>query len=129
MGWSMAFIDDNQAKSTAMGFTTRYINILVRMDWQNLWEVLMPMVAPREKSAKERLSKIRQTMLKEFHKFIVCDRDNEYEQRCMALDSVIAHLECAVAMDASKVPNEVWSTPLVLIKEAELILEDIKTLK
>lgn len=81
-----------------------------------------------QNSGKERLRSIRRTMLKQFYEFIISDHPNEFEERCIALDSVIAHLECAVALDASKVSPEVWSTPIVLIKEAQFILEDIKTL-
>ena len=124
----MSFIDENQAKSTAMSLTTRYINILVQMDRKGLWDVLIPMANPDQNPGKERLRSIRRTMLKEFYGFIISDRANEFEERCIALDSVIAHLECAVTIDASKVSPEVWSTPIVLIEEAQFVLEDIKTL-
>lgn len=128
MGWSMSFIDANQAKSTAMSLTTRYINILVQMDRKGLWDVLIPMSNPDQNPGKEQLRKIRRKMLKEFYTFIISDRVHEFEERCIALDSVISHLECAAALDASKVSPEVWSTPMVLIKEAYFLLEDIKTL-
>lgn len=122
----MSFIDVNLAKTNALALTSRYINVLVRIERNNLLSVLVP---NGQKSAdKERLRQIRRTMLKEFYLFISSDQADEFDDRCAALAAVITHLECVTDIDASKVSNEIWSTPKVVIQEAEYILEDLKTL-
>jgi len=121
----MSFIDLNQAKSKAADLTSRYINVLVRLD-KGLIGVLLPSTTPNPDKA--RMRQIRRTMLKEFYSFMVSDQTDEYDDRCAALDAVLSHLECASQIDASKVSAEVWSTPAIVIKEAHSVLEDIKSL-
>lgn len=119
------FIDVGTAKNKAMALTTRYINILVRME-KNLVTVLLPSFYSN--ADKERMRQIRRTMLKEFYSFIVSDRVGEFEDRCAALEAVLTHLECATQIDSSKVTAEIWSTPGIIVNEAKNLLEDIQVL-
>ncbi len=124
VGRSM-FIDINAAKNKAMDLTSRYLNILVRME-KNLVAVLIPSFTST--SDKERMRQIRRTMLKEFYNFIVSDQKDEFDDRCAALDAVLTHLECATQIDPSKVTAEIWSTPGIIVKEAQILLEDLQVL-
>lgn len=119
------FIDVSAAKNKAMALTTRYINILVRME-KNLVAVLIPSF--HSTTDKERMREIRRTMLKEFYNFIVSDREEEFDDRCAALDAVLTHLECATQMDSSKITTVIWSTPGIIVNEAQSLLEDLQVL-